>query len=312
MPSFHEVSNTTLFNNIMNHKLAPGPTYETCHHGISILAVSLWTFSVQEHEQQEESYFNLATHKTPDAIKKHLMKGLPPLPTTISELIQQLHQLLVLTEGLFTHRCSMADQLHDLMEAFQVRERHLMGDYTSSIQLIPQVVWALTLTACNFFGQVCMHSQLDPATRAPCAGAAKATLSTYTHMITMKMCLDLDSLPMQWTPQVHHTQVQDHTSTAKPAAPKSNKQSSNTMQPAQTPQNTYTIQTNPHWPPIFVNNDTIKQLLTKWGKILMQIFMEAGIQGSSNCLNLTGLPNNLCLHWLILGRCGGGHGQECN
>ena len=56
-----------------------------------------------------------------------------------------------------------------------------MGDYTSSTQLIPQVVWALTLTAHDFFRQVCMHSQLDPATRAP--HAAKATLSTYTHMI---------------------------------------------------------------------------------------------------------------------------------
>ena len=49
-PSFCEFSNTTLFDNITNHKLALGPTYKTCHHGISILAVSLWTFSVQEQE----------------------------------------------------------------------------------------------------------------------------------------------------------------------------------------------------------------------------------------------------------------------
>ena len=77
-----------LFDNIVNHKLAPGPTYETCHHGISILVVSLQMFSIQEQGQQEDSYFDLATHKTLDAVKKCLTKGPPPLmPTTISEFI---------------------------------------------------------------------------------------------------------------------------------------------------------------------------------------------------------------------------------
>ena len=47
---FREFSNMMLFDNIVNHKLAPGPTFETHHHGISILAVSLQTFNVQEQE----------------------------------------------------------------------------------------------------------------------------------------------------------------------------------------------------------------------------------------------------------------------
>ena len=88
VPSFWEFSNMTLFDNIINHKLAPGPTFETCHHGISILAISLWTFTVQEQERQEDTYFELVTNKTPDAIKKHMTKGPPPLPTTIGELVQ--------------------------------------------------------------------------------------------------------------------------------------------------------------------------------------------------------------------------------
>ena len=91
VPSFQEFSNTTLFDNIINHKLTPGPTFKTCHHSISILAISLWTFTVQEQERQEDTYFELVTNKTPDAIKKHMTKGCPPLPTTISELVQQIH-----------------------------------------------------------------------------------------------------------------------------------------------------------------------------------------------------------------------------
>ena len=98
-------------------------------------------------------------------------------------------------EELFTHHCLMVNQLHDLMEALQVHEHCLMGDYTSSAQLIPQVVWALILTACDFFGQLCTCSQLKPTTGEP--HMAKATLSTYTKMITLKMKLDLNGLPMQ-------------------------------------------------------------------------------------------------------------------
>ena len=137
-PSFRKFSNTMLADNIVNHKLAPGPTFKTCHHGISILAVSLCTFTIQEQEQQEETCFKLATNKTLDAIKKHLSKGPPPLPTMVSKLIQQIHQLQVLTEGLFTHRCTMVMQLRKLMEALQVHEHRLMGNYTSSAQLIPK------------------------------------------------------------------------------------------------------------------------------------------------------------------------------
>ena len=134
-PSFHEFSNMILSDNIVNHKLTPGPTFETCHHGIlSILTVSLCTFTVQEQEQQEDTCFDLATNKTPDAIQKHITKGPLPLPTTVSELIQQIHHLLILTEGLFTRRCMMVAQLHELMEALQVRKHCLMGDYAMSVK----------------------------------------------------------------------------------------------------------------------------------------------------------------------------------
>ena len=147
------------------------------------------------------------------------------------------------------------------MDALQAREHRLMGDYTSSAQLIPQVIWALTIAARDFFGQVCTCNHLEPTTGTP--RTAKATLNTYTHMITMKMQLDLDGLPTQWTPQALRTHVKEDTNITKPTAPKSTKQNSSAPQPTQTVQNNYTIQTNLNWPPIFANNETIKQLLTK-------------------------------------------------
>ena len=313
VPSFREFSNTTLSDNIINHKLAPGPTYETCHHGISILAVSLRTFTIQELERQEETCFDLATNKTPDAIKKHMSKGPPPLPTTISELIQQIHRLLVLTDGLFTHRCAMVTQLRELMEILQVREHRLMGDYASSAQLIPQVVWALILSARDFYRQVCTRSQLDPTVGTP--RTATASLSTYTHMIALKMKLDLDGLPHQWTAQpARHPTTEQHTSTAsKQPSQKNSKPATSNNQPNPSSNTTTPTRNNAQWPNIFASNDTLKLLQAKKGRVLSEIFSEAGISGGGDRLDLTGLPDNLCLRWLILGRCNGGvRGQECN
>ena len=310
--SFREFSNTMLSDNIVNHKLAPGPTYETCHHSISILAVSLCTFTIQELEHQEEICFDLVTNKTPDAIKKHMTKGPPPLPTTISELIQQIHRLLILTDGLFTHRCAMVTQLRELMETLQVRKHHLMGDYASSAQLIPQVVWALILSARDFYRQVCTRSQLDPAAGTPCT--TTASLSMYMHMIALKMKLDLDGLLPQWTTQpARHATNEQHTSTGKQPAQKSSRPATSNTQPNPSSNTTMPTRTNAQWPHIFTSNNTLKLLQAKKGRILTEIFSEAGISRGGDQLDLTSLPDNLCLCWLILGKCGGGpRAQECN
>ena len=308
VPSFREFSNTILFDNIVNHKLAPGPTYETYHHGISILAVSLRSFNAQEQERREAMSFELATNKTPDAITKHLTKGPPPLPTTISELIQQIHRLLVLTEGLFTHRCPMADPLRDLMEALQVREHRLLSDFAGSAQLIPQVVWALTITAREFYRQVLKRNQIDPTYGNP--RTTTTTLNQYTHMIKMRQKLDIDDIPTQWLIHIarHPTQEQTPPAAKAPTA----KQPKPVINPPQAPSTTPTPITriNHHWPSIFANNETIKSLQGKRGRILTDIFTGAGISAGGNQLDLSGLPGNLCLRWLILGQCSGGRKDQ--
>jgi len=88
VPAFRQFQNTTLFDNILNYRFAPRATYKTCHHGISVLAVSMRSFAEQEQESLEDSYYDLATSKTPDAVRKHKAKLPPPLPTTILELLQ--------------------------------------------------------------------------------------------------------------------------------------------------------------------------------------------------------------------------------
>ena len=87
VPSFKQFRNSTLFDHICSYKFEPGPNYETCHHGISLLAVSMRSVADQDRESQDEAYFAQATNKTPEAVRKHHSKLPPPIPTTaVAEL----------------------------------------------------------------------------------------------------------------------------------------------------------------------------------------------------------------------------------
>ena len=136
-------------------------------------------------------------------------------------------------------------------------------------------------------------------------------------MITLKMRLDLDGLPHQWHPQPmrHHNNepLPTPANTAKPSAQKNSKAAAGNTHMAQSSTPTTTLRTNVQWPHIFASNDTLKMLREKQGHTLSNIFSEAGISGGGECLDLMGLPDNLCLRWLILGKCSGGRkGEACN
>ena len=144
---------------------------------------------------------------------------------------------------------------------------------------------------------------------------AKASLSTYTHMIALKMKLNLDGLPHQWSTQpTRLPTTEQHTSTAsKQPSQKNSKPATSNNQPNPSSNTTTPPRNNAQWPNIFANNDTLKLLQAKKGRVLTEIFSEAGISGGGDRLDLTGLPDNLCLRWLILGKCNGSAcGQECN
>ena len=70
-PDLKQFHSSTLFDHIINHKFLPGELYDTCHHGLSILAISLCSFTVQELKQCEDDIFQWASNITPDALWKH-------------------------------------------------------------------------------------------------------------------------------------------------------------------------------------------------------------------------------------------------
>ena len=195
-PAFRHFRNSLLFDHIGGHKFEPGAAYETSHHGLSLLAVSLRSFADQERERQDDDCFEQATNRTPDAVRKHSTKTPPPLPTFIGELLQLLERYLVLTVGLFTTHCSFAIQLRDLHSALQEKEHRLMGTPEVTADLIPQLVWAIISAAREFFGHISTRADVDPNDGTP--KVAIAQLSIYTTMLKAGLKLDLAGVPDQW------------------------------------------------------------------------------------------------------------------
>jgi hypothetical protein len=82
-PSLRHYHNQALFDDILNHRFAPGDTYDTCHKGLSPLALLPRSFADMHEEKLEEDYYHEATVKTVGDVRQHRTKGPPPTPLTM-------------------------------------------------------------------------------------------------------------------------------------------------------------------------------------------------------------------------------------
>ena len=300
-PDLKLFHSSTLFEHIVNHKFIPGESYKTCHHGLSILAVSLHSFAVQEHhEQQENDVFQKASNITPDVYCKHHSKGPLALPQSIGDLLQLFNWLIVLTESLFTANSSMATQLCTMQLALCKHNPTLIGDPDRAVELIPQLVWAIIQATWHYYSTVCTKEDLNPEEGQP-LGTAEAMLDAYTFLLKHALRMDVEDIPTQWLATHRGTaQVPHLTPTAKPNAHSDN---NTTLQTNPNPTNpshgmtksSPTFRTYSNQPSIFANNDSLCKLKTRKGKVIWDLIMEAGVPGGESRLNMTGLPKNMCL-----------------
>ena len=262
-PDLEHFHSSQLFKHIVQHKFIPGNSYDTCHHGLSILAISLRSFSVQEQEQREEEFFREATNKTQDSIRKHKTKGPPALPTLIGELLLLLDRLITLTKGLFTTTSPMLIQLTDLRLVLRRRHHTLMSDPRRTAERIPQLVWALIKATQQFYGTVCTKDDLDPMDGdLPCLPTA--TLDAYTFLLKAELPIEVDGIPEQWLLTHKRPTMMQPAPPPKPtnqtdAQPK--QQTQNPFNPSSNTSGTHRTYTNQ--PAIFANNEALHELRTK-------------------------------------------------
>jgi hypothetical protein len=72
----------------------------------------------------------------------------------IAKLLQLLWRMIALTTGLFTTHCSLAIQHQELYTAVQRWEQTIMGDPDTVADLIPQLAWAVSTAAREFYGTI--------------------------------------------------------------------------------------------------------------------------------------------------------------
>ena len=262
------------------------------------------SFATQEQESQEDEWFNQATTKTPEAIKKHSSKAPPPLPTTVAELLQLLWRMIVLTTGLFTTHCSLAIQLKDLHTAIQVREQTIMSDPTSMADLIPQLTWIITSTARDFYGTICTKDDIDPAPDgAP--RLAIAQLSLHTTMFKAGWKLNIANVPEQWQRQQHKTGGPPQRNKGDGTGGKqggADKRYGN--DPFQQGEGNKAQGKNPKQPSVFANSELLRKVKEKLsGVTLSDIACEAGIRGGPKSIDIPGVASGTCLNWLVMGQC---------
>jgi hypothetical protein len=301
--AFRLFRNSKLFDDIMSHHFEPGAYYDTCHHGISLLAVSMRTFEAQERERQDDEDFDQATHKTPEAVRKHNSKGPPPLPSSIGDLLQALWRLIVLTKGLFTQQCSLVCQLEDLYDALQDKEQRIMSNATAHTTLIPQLVWAITDKSREFYSQICKRNDVDPPDDGTPPKFAIADISIYTSMFRAGLPIEVDNMPEQWKrkkPASESGIFQQQTGGRYNKGDPDRRRGNNPFWPAETAEELV----NPSPPKAFAASGELQKLKKrKPGVTLTLICQAAGLRRGTRDLDRSGLPRKACLNYVCMGKC---------
>jgi hypothetical protein len=302
--AFRLFRNSKLFEDIMAHQFEPGACYDTCHHGISLLAVSMRTFEAQERERQDDEDFEQATHKTPEAVRKHNSKGPPPLPSSVGDLLQALWRLIILTKGLFTQQCSLANQLEDLYEALQDKEQRIMSDPTAHSTLIPQLVWAITTASRDFYSNISKRNDVDPPDDGTPPKLPIAGISIYTSMFTAGIPFQVANMPEQWKRKQpasesgsYQQQMGGRYNRGDTDRRRGNK---NPFGPAENAEELV----NPSPPKAFAASSEFQKLKKKkpW-LTLTTLCRAAGLARGTGSLKRNGWPDNVCLNYICMGKC---------
>jgi hypothetical protein len=189
-----------------------------------------------------------------------------------------------------------------------------MGDPTAVEELIPQLAWAVTAAARDFYGNISTRDDVDPSEddyglRAP--KVAIAQLSIHTTMFKAGYWLNLTNIPDQWKRQTpgnitnsqkrHDRQSSSNTSTGGGTKGQEKRHGSNPFQAVDSTRPA--VGKNPKPPAAFATPELARLRDKMHDVTLSDIVKEAGLRGGPSNLNTSGLPTNCCLNWVCMGVC---------
>jgi hypothetical protein len=198
---------------------------------------------------------------------------------------------------LFTPHCSLATQLEDLYEALQDRQQRIMSDSTAPTSLIPRLVWAITEASRDFYSQICKRSDVDPPDDGTRPTFAVAEISIYTSLFKAGLPIEVANMPEQWKRRI--TGIV--TPSTQPIGRGGNDKRHGTNPFRATEGGDDKV--NPSQPKVFADSADLKKVKNKIKNLtLTDICKEIGLNTPGD-LDMTGLPEKVCLNYIIMGVC---------
>lgn len=146
-------------------------TFVGCTNGITPFAVPWRTADAINEALADDRYFDEATLKTPEDIRKHVMAGAFEAPTSLQGLTRILSNYTRLLEVLFDAECPHLGYVVQLRDGLILHERVLESSITPTLMI--QLLWKIHQDARQFFtlcerwdaGDILPHSHLGNTVR---------------------------------------------------------------------------------------------------------------------------------------------------
>ena len=215
-------------------------------------------------------------------------------------MLRRYHLLL---EALLTRHSSLTQQVKKLSRELAARQQKLAINATAVERMIPQVVWAVTEAAHDFFNTTTAKEDL----LGEHPEQVTAGLTVHTTMFTSGVRHEIESMPLEW-----------RTSPKKPHLPVPKRGRPDDDGPGPAPKKPATPKPNNDGPPAFAKNRELDNLLRQRRDLrLTDICKAAGYENTGAMLRAAGVTTDKCLNYNAMGfcanpSCGKGHSNVSN
>lgn len=303
-PSFMGFVNTRTFDDIINHKFAPGLTAKTAGEGAGLLAftpVSL--HEVRAAEEEADAYDEATSITTTDARAKKQSKLVPP-PASLPELILMLRRYLVFCRELWSSDSVWTRDIASLVLRLEQNQMLLTMDPSVARRVTMQATWAVTVESSRFFWQTTSKEDID------CDRPTFPDSGLHLHIAPFSSGIShrIAGLPAEWEkkPTPPAVPTQDRGKPKGSGTPRGQDRTRH-LPPNQggefrgAPEG---VHENLNGPTPFVNSRELMQVCERIRNLTVtRLCIASGIDKPATLCSTTGTPIEKCLAYNIVGIC---------
>ncbi len=304
---FHGFVNYRVFDDIINHRFAPGLKADTAGSGVGLLAfVPLTAHEIQDNEAEEAIYDEATVITTSDSRKKQAVRVVSP-PQSLPELFLLLMRFQVVCDELWSTDSQLSSDVFNLNEGLLENQLTLAIDSTAIKTLATEITWAITLETHQFFNR----SQLKENLIRERPKFIKCNLKAHQQNFTCGVRHQLAGMPPSWRtcappiPQGTPPTRDPNRGKRRQETPAGANQGGGGGGGGDGNKNQRTGFPNPARPAPIATSQELTQLRGRFKTIrLTKICEAANLRNSPELGRRSGVDDSMCLVFSLLGHCG--------